>query len=403
MSEALEYYRSVPRFAGARAFGSKMPGLLTGPLATVRLVDRKDPVEPAAGWGTIKTHLAGICGSDLGLLSASTSFYFGPLVSMPFIPGHEIVGEMARDLDDLAAGSRVVVDPVLGCLSRGLDPCASCAGGLAGRCDFVRTGHIAPGLQTGYCEDTGGGWATRMVAHRSQLHPVPDEIPDERAVLIEPMACAIHSVFRAQIQAGARVVVVGAGTVGLLTVLALRAHAPQIEHLTVIAKHPRQQELAKLFGADEVASSSDAIQALRRSTHSMRVQPEYGSPYLLGGADTVFECVGAKTGMDLALRMTRAGGTVVMSGIPGGNADLTPVWFRELTVVGAYTTGLEDLPDGTRAHSFDLALHLAAHQPLEELIGGIYPLARWREALDHALSAGKLGAPKIVLDPRRQP
>lgn len=400
MTEVLEYYRSAPRFVGARVLGKRAPGLLTTALSSARLVDRKDPKLPSAGWGTVKTHLSGVCGSDLAMLSGKSSFYFGPLVSMPFTLGHEVVGELVEDLDDLRAGTRVVVDPVLGCLARGLDPCATCSCGLTGRCDRVRMGHLQPGLQTGYCADTGGGWGGRMVAHRSQLYEVPDDIPDERAVLTEPFACAIHSVFRAGLSEGDRVAVVGAGTVGLLTVLALRAYGPKLEHLTVIAKHPRQQELAKLFGADEVLGSGDqAVQGLRRSTHSMRVEPEFGSPYLLGGVDATFECVGARAALDLSLRVTRAGGTLVVSGIPANGGDLTPLWFRELTMVGAYTTGLEDLPNGSRAHSFELALATAAHQPLEEVIGGIYPLARWREALDHALSAGSLGAPKVIFEP----
>ena len=67
-----------------------------------------------------------------------------------------------------------------------------CADGRTNRCDRITVGHVAPGLQTGFCSDTGGGWGEEMVAHRSQLHPVPDELPDERAVLVEPLACAVQ-------------------------------------------------------------------------------------------------------------------------------------------------------------------------------------------------------------------
>src|SRR5207244_1120660 len=142
------------------------------------------PAGAGGGGVRVRPRLAGICGSDLATISGQTSFYFSPLVSMPFVPGHEVVGELFDDLDGMPAGTRVVLEPVLSCLARGLDPCAACAAGNTSRCDRVTVGHVAPGLQTGYCADTGGGWGRMLVAHRSQLHPVPDALPDERAVLI---------------------------------------------------------------------------------------------------------------------------------------------------------------------------------------------------------------------------
>ena len=401
MSEALELYRSVTRYAGARVLGSRLPGLLSGPLAPLRLRDVKDPALPGDGWGLLKPLLSGICGSDLATISGKTSPYFGPLVSMPFVPGHEVVAELIEDLDDLSAGQRVVLNPVLSCAARGLELCESCSEGLTGRCDRVTIGHLSAGLQTGYCADTGGGWGGRMVAHRSQLFAVPDDMSDEKAVLIEPLACAIHSVLRARVETGDEVSIVGAGAIGLLTALALRRFT-EVKHVTVVAKHPKQQELARAFGADEVVSASDAVTALRRSTHAMRANPEIGSPFLLGGVDLTFECVGSRSAMDLALRTTRAGGKVVVSGIPSGGADLTPLWFRELELVGAYTSGIEATPDGRTAHTFELAMELAAEAPIEKLVGATYALARWREAIDHALSAGRLGTAKIAFDPRRQ-
>jgi threonine dehydrogenase-like Zn-dependent dehydrogenase len=204
-------------------------------------------------------------------------------------------------------GQRVVLDPVLACATRGEEPpCASCAAGATGRCDRVTVGHVSPGLQTGYCADTGGGWGGRMVAHRSQLYAVPDSLGDEQAVLIEPLACALHAVLRARVDTGDSVLVIGAGTVGLLTLLALREFT-EAKTITVVAKHPAQQDLARRFGADEVVGASDAVTSLRRSTHAMRLKPERGMPYLLGGVDIAFEAVGSKASLDLALRTTKAG------------------------------------------------------------------------------------------------
>ena len=92
----------------------------------------------------------------------------------------------------LSRGTRVVIDPVLACAARGLAPCPSCASGRTNLCDHVTVGHVSPGLQTGFCRDTGGGWGEQLVAHSSQLHAVPDDLSDERAVLVEPIACAVQ-------------------------------------------------------------------------------------------------------------------------------------------------------------------------------------------------------------------
>src|SRR5207253_5234630 len=119
----------------ARAVGGRLPGLLAGRVARRRLVEREGPSLPGEGWARVRPRLAGICGSDLATVSGRSSFYFSPLVSMPFVPGHELVGDLLDDVDGLPAGTRVVVDPVLSCAARGLDPCDSCAAGATGRCD----------------------------------------------------------------------------------------------------------------------------------------------------------------------------------------------------------------------------------------------------------------------------
>ena len=400
---ALEYFRSAPRYVGARTIGSKAPGLIAGPLAPLRLVSIKDPQPPAgrSGWARVKPLLSGICGSDLTTLSGRSSFYFSPLVSTPFVPGHEVVGELLDACDDLPAGTRVVIGSVLACAARGEDPpCPNCAAGDVGRCDRVTVGHLKPGLQTGYCTQTGGGWGRMLVAHRSQLHPIPDGMTDETAVLLEPFACAIHAALRSRIQPGQDVVIVGAGTVGILTLIAIRLFTDP-GHVTVAAKHEKQRAAARLAGADEVVRPEHAVKAVRRHASAVKLSPERGQDFLLGGADVAIECVGSRSGLDLALRSVRAGGRVVVSGIPADGADLTPLWFRELELVGAYTSGTETLADGTRTRTFELAIEAAQELPiLEQLVGATYPLDRWRDAIDHAMSAGKLGTFKVAFAPQ---
>lgn len=389
MSLALELYRSVPRYLAARAVGSKAPGLLAGPVAPLRLVDKEEPATPAAGWGRVRPLMSGICGSDLTTIAGRASFYFSALVSMPFVPGHEVVGELLDDLDGLATGQRVVLSPVLSCSARGIHPaCGPCSNGSAELCERVTGGHVGAGLQTGYCRDTGGGWSKGFVAHRSQLFKVPDPVSDEAAVMVEPLACAIHAVKRAEVPRDAEVLVVGAGTVGLLTIIALREFA-EAGRITVVAKHGHQAELARRFGASEVVDPKRALTAIRRSTRAFKLDPERSAPFLLGGVDLTFECAGSRDSLDLALKATRGRGRVVISGMPAG-ADLTPAWYRELEIVGAYS--------GTGC--FDESLEIAGDSELGKLVGATYPLSRWRDAIDHAFAAGSLGVVKVAFDPR---
>ena len=393
MTTALQVQRSPLRWAAARTLGGPLPRVITGAAASLHLATTSTPRLPGEGWAVVEPIMTGICGSDLGMLSGHTAFYFTGLVSFPFVPGHEVLGRLATDCGDLPAGTRVVLDPVLGDGPRGVprDPARP-----SNTADSVTTGGLKAGLQTGFCASTGGGWATELVAHRSQLYPVPDALPDDRAVLTEPLACAVHTALRARIADGASVLVVGAGAVGLLLVFALRRLTGAAD-ITVVAKHQGQQAMARRLGATDVVEPAQALPRIRRASRAIRVHPDRGGDYLLGGVDVAVDATGSRAGLDTALRCTRAGGTVVVSGMPAG-ADLSPVWFRELTVLGTYASAdSEVLPDGTRP-AFEVALDLAADPLLDGMLSARYPLRRWREAVDHALAAGRLGAVKIAFE-----
>ncbi|GAA4382189.1 zinc-binding dehydrogenase [Nocardioides caricicola] len=393
MMLALEMYRSVSRTLTGKAIGGRMPGVLSGFAAPLRLVTLPEPKVDRPGWARLRTRLSGICGSDLGALSGRTSLYFSAVVSLPFVPGHEVVAELLEDCADLPKGTRVVVDPILTCAARGVEPCESCATGATNLCSRITVGHLAPGLQTGFCKDTGGGWGQQLAAHRSQLHPVPEGFSDEQAILIEPVACAVHTALRAGIRPGDRVLVSGAGSVGLFATLALR-ELTEAGEIIVVAKHQQQKELAREFGATEVVAPSEVLRRVRRSTGAFQLEPQFSSPYLLGGVDVAVDAVGSKQSLETSLQATRAGGRVVLSGMPAP-ADLSAAWFRELEVVGTYASAQSD-------EAFTRAIELVATDAVQQLAKTVasYPLHRWREALDHAHSAGRLGTVKVAFDPR---
>jgi threonine dehydrogenase-like Zn-dependent dehydrogenase len=406
MMLALEMFRSLPRTVAGRTLGGRVP-MVAGMAAPIRLVTIEPPRVDKAGWARLRTNLSGICGSDLGAVSGKTSLYFSAVVSFPFVPGHEVVAELMDDCEDLTKGTRVVLDPILTCAARGVESCEECAAGRTNRCGRITVGHLAPGLQTGFCTTTGGGWGQQLSAHRSQMHVVPDGYSDEQAVLVEPMACAVHSALRAGGATNARVLVSGAGSVGLLTTLALR-ELTSVGEIIVVAKHGHQRELALDFGATEVVSPAEVLRRVRRLSGAFQLEPDYSRGYLLGGVDLAFDAVGSKQSLETALHATRAGGRVVLSGMPPA-ADLSAAWFRELEVVGTYASAQRVSTGSTTGAAegrsdFDIALELVGHDAVARLAKTVapYPLHRWREALDHAQSAGRLGTVKVAFDPRKR-
>ncbi|HYO45671.1 MAG TPA: alcohol dehydrogenase catalytic domain-containing protein, partial [Gemmatimonadota bacterium] len=224
---ALQYVKSVPRYLAARLVGSRFERLYTSGFSTVRLADVEPPLLPGPRWARVRPILSGICGSDLATITAQGTTYFSPFVSTPFVFGHEVVGEVVQtgsEVARIAVGDRVALSPPLHCEVRGIEErCAECRAGHTGHCTNVTAGALSAGIQTGYCRDTGGGWSGSLVAHELQLHTVPAGVSDEAAVLIEPLSCCMHAVERAAVAEGGTALVLGCGTIGALTIAALRA------------------------------------------------------------------------------------------------------------------------------------------------------------------------------------
>ena len=377
--KALVFSRKPARFAAAMVAGRLSPGggAKVGPLS-LRDVDPPEP--PADGWVRVRPRLSGICGSDLATIDGTSSRWFEPIVSFPFTPGHEVVG----DLED---GRRVIVVPVLHCATRGIDPpCPACADGRINHCERLAHGHLEPGLQCGFCESTGGGWSTLMVAHESQLVPVPDDLSDEAAVLVEPTACAIHAASRV---GDGPVAVIGAGALGLLTIAALR-DAHDGREIIVGAKHPQQRQLAKELGADRVVEPDELERAVRLVSSSMKLD----NGQLTGGVPSIVDCVGSEASLATALRIAAPGGTIHVVGMPGvTTVDLTPLWQREIGLRGAYAYQRPD---------FDEALRLVQQRDLARLLTATYPLRRYEDAIAHAADAGRRGAVRIAFDLRNE-
>jgi threonine dehydrogenase-like Zn-dependent dehydrogenase len=405
--KALLVERNLPRFAASRLASTLGAGRGAG-IGPLRLVDAERPTLPGPDWFHLRPLLSGICGSDLATLDGRSSRYFEDMVSFPFVPGHEVVGVLDEggidhDGGPLAPGTRAVIEPVLGCAPRHIDPlCPRCAAGNNGLCGNVAFGDIEPGLQTGFCADIGGGWSTAgLAAHSSQVHAVPDTFSDDDGVIVEPTACAVHAVLSAAVGAGDTVAVVGAGTLGLVVVAAVdHLVRPQTDCTVLVgAKHSHQRDVAESLGADVVVPPDQLARAVRRQASSLVLAGR-----LTEGADVVFDCVGSSESVAHCLAMVKPRGRVVLVGMPGKvSIDLAPLWHRELTLVGAYAYGTESPPpDHAPRRSFELALGLVAEAGLGSLVSAAYPLERYEEAIAHAGAAGRRGAVKVVFDLRNR-
>ena len=397
--KALQIKRSVPRLGLARIASALGPAAAAriGPLEYTSV---DVPELPGDGWQRVRTRLAGICGSDLSMIEGHASMYFDDVVSFPFVPGHEVVGE----LDD---GTKVALEPVLGHAARGFPlPFADAAPGDGDDYGHLISsnfpaGTIDPGIQTGFCCSTGGGWSPEFVAHESQLHRLDPETPDERAVLIEPLAGGIHAALLAARGESANgvdepiIAVLGAGTMGLAAIAGLVRYVPSAR-VVVGARYDHQQRAAKALGAQEVVPAAELGRAIRRLDGCRMI-----GDALSGGAHTVVDAVGSAASISECLRITRPRGRMVLMGMPSDvTLDLTGLWHRETELVGAYTYGTESLPDGGTAKTFDLAIETADAIEAERWLSATYRLADHIDAIAHAASAGRRGAIKIAFDLR---
>src|SRR5262249_39036189 len=157
----------------------------------------------------------------------------------------------------------------------------------------------------------------------------------------------------------------------------------------VAARHPFQRELAREMGASTVVSPDEATRAIRRLIGGHRPEPPPGPSVLLHRGAVALRGAGPLSGAGLATPPPPRAGPGVLAGLPPAGADLAPLWFRELELVGAYGA----------SGGLATALAMAADAPLEKLVSAVYSLSAWRTAVDHALDSGRLGAVKIAFEP----
>jgi threonine dehydrogenase-like Zn-dependent dehydrogenase len=369
-----------------RSVSGRLPGTGAGPLGFIRLDDVEPPTLPGPDWVVLESRLSGICGSDLGVITARDSFALEPYSAYPFTFGHEIVAtvvDTGPEVSDWSTGDRVIVHPMLSCRQKGLEPCAACARGDYGVCRRATdgTGHI-----TGFSPLTGGGWGDRLVAHQSQLRP-QGELPDEVALLTDPFASAAKGVFLEPPVDGDVVLVLGAGSIGLLTVRALRGIGYR-GPIAVSARYAFQADKAREVGADEVLESRDALYDWAASLPGAAAFKPTMAPRLVeGGPSLVYDSVGSEATLRDALALTREGGRIVVAGAAAtAKLDFTRLWHRHLRITGVMVYGPVE-HEGRRLDIFDATLELMQADDLQAfgLVTHLFELEEYRDAIRVAL------------------
>jgi len=378
----------------------------------MRLMDVDDPGFLLPDWVVTRPRLTGICGSD----AKQVFFDWGevtidnPMVdfsSFPQVLGHEVVADVVAlgpEAEGLDIGDRVVLNPWLSCGPRGVSPvCPACEAGNLSLCWSFRKGPIAPGIHTGVSKDATGGWAELMPAHDSMLIRVPDEIPDEIAVLSDPFAVSLHSVTRHPPRPAGKVLVYGAGALGSCAVAILRTLYPDVE-VGVVARFPAQAELARRLGASRVFAH-EPLAALVEDAAAWSGGVLHGDHELPmaypGGLDVVYDTVSKKDSLEVSVRLLKEQGTLVKAGVHGPTSwEWTPLFFKEISWVGSNAFGIEEV-EGVRQHGIAHCLDLVAdgRVDLSPMLTHTFGLDEWREAFEVLATQGASGAIKVAFRP----
>lgn len=394
---ALLFRHEVLRYLATRVayrMARRVWSVRIAPLHRVRLAP---PAPDHAGWVRLRVRLAGICGTDLSLITGRDSLYLEPEATYPFVPGHELVAEIEGER------TRVAVWSVIGCRARGSDPlCPPCQRGWEGQCQRREVGWPGSGLGIGFNRETGGGWAEACLAHRSQLWPLPDAVGDEDAVLLDPAATALAALLRTERPDVQRTLVIGGGTIGLLTAW-LHASLARPGMCELIVRHEHQRDWALRRGLQAALVRTEAEFRDWAASKGMLARRVTGYGYVFSGVfDRVIDAAGTRQSVRWGLAATRASGRLVSVTAPATLAgiDPTPLWYREITWRGIYVYG--PVPwEGEWVHPFAVLVPRlgTGALTLRELLTHTFPLSAHVRAFDTAVHREASGAIKIAFTP----
>ena len=236
---------------------------------------------------------------------------------------------------------------------------------------------------------------------------MPDAVDDEQAVLVDPVACAVHAVLRHRPSPGERAIVIGGGIIGLGVVAALRALAPEAQ-VTALVRYDHQEDLARRFGAVDVIRSgrkdgkAARYQQVADRVDGRRYDAMFGNQALMGGFDVAYDCIGSGDSLTDAMKYTHGRGTVVECATSTITVvDTTPLWFAELELVGCYGRCIETFED-RRMHTYEVVFELlqSGRMTLDGLLTHRFRLEDYRQAFETITRRSRAGLVKAAFDHR---
>ncbi|SNY49761.1 zinc-dependent alcohol dehydrogenase [Paractinoplanes atraurantiacus] len=318
-----------------------------------------DVPAPKPGEVQVRTAVAGICGSDTHALHG-----LHPFIELPYAPGHEVSGTISALGDGVTGftvGQRVTVEPFLPCWE-----CKQCRAGRQNICERLRFFG---------CAHDQGGMAGYFTIDQRRLHVIPDELDWPAAAFIEPLSTPVHAIGLAGGVTGKTVAVLGAGPIGLLTLLTSRVYGATSVVMT--ARSAANRERALSFGASAAvdATAPGAVEQVRQA--------------LGESADVVFDCVATQSSITQALGLAAKGGTVVVVGVPPADVSipLPLIQDSQLRIQGSATYLPDDFAEAIR-------LLVTGAVDVSRLVSATYPLAEAASAFDDAASGRHL---KVLL------
>lgn len=394
--------KHIPRVLLTKALTPLWPDFVWTPFSSARVTDLPDPPLPGPDWVRVENRCCGICASDLSLLFVRAD----PSVAPSALPGlnrfwlgHEVVStvtEAGPEVTRFKVGDRVIMDSYhygAHCLSLGIQPvCRYCAAGNQRFC----TNRSEPGLH-----GMGGGFGNGYIAHERDVYLCPPDLTFDQGMFIEPLGIVMQAVLRRPPAAGEKVLVYGAGIIGLLTTMVVKALAPEAE-VTVVARYPHQAELAEKLGAGHILRERNVYPEVARITGGKFFSAPLNKGIVLGGFDVVYDCVGDDETLTNSLRWTRAGGTVMVVGLhmsPMKNIDLTLVWYSHIDLIGSFMHGHSEW-NGQRKHDYERVIDLYRQGKFDiaGLITHRFPPKDYKEAIRVASDKRKEKAVKVAFE-----
>jgi threonine dehydrogenase-like Zn-dependent dehydrogenase len=372
-----------------------------------------DPKLLGDDWVILKNRITGICGSDskqvFGDMGGESDVTMTAFISFPHVLGHEVIADVAAigpKAKGVEVGQRVALNCWLTCAPRGIDPiCPQCAAGNLSQCWNFTDGRITPGIHTGNSSDATGGFAPYLPAHDSMAIPVPDDVPDEIAVLADPFAVSLHAILNNPPPPHGRAVVWGAGALGTSAVAILKSLYPTVE-VAAIVRHPAQQEMARKLGAFVIGSEQEPeaiVVALAEWSEARLLKPWEGLPIAHPGKiDNIYDSIASPATLEQGLRVIGSRGTICVTGVHGPGAFMWGPWyFKEARLVGSNAFGIETV-DGVRKHAIAHYLDMVQDGRIDisPMLTHTFRLEQWRDAFTTIANQHETGAIKVAFDYR---